>query len=603
MSSVDSTGPGNVCFAEDHGSGRKATYYELGAGYRVDVTYDHGTLRPTPYHAFREDTPPFASRDQVLKQELLSRKVWYKAHTWIPGYEEAKFIGKESDPEQLAFINYSAKPARNFSAQVVPTTPFARDLGMEDFGREHRKLRFRSTWHHNGLPSYQFREDGVIKTLRDTVIASNDQTAYKISMMRHVDSEHDGKSVVYTGRPDTVHKAIEQIQFIFRSEMAKPPEQRQGIRQLPDSSFELTYMVNNLMSSMTVLDVSVTGMGSEFDETISILREKAILEALGPLVIDGKKVHINPLYFNQGVNLLNDFGIPSIQKEINEEGYQKLFELAESRMEDNPLVQTAIAHLKDAENLLPEEEFFYRDLLCKLLGIPEVDHCKSSTDRTILMVAISMATKEWMNLGLPIPRPTHALLQDARFKELIFSNMLSGHQVTRISRSAEGTVAEAKQFSQIIGFEWGSIGLNKNYVALRLLPERFTEECDSRPPQISVALKILNFVNKFFCSDGIAQKISYLERAYIKREFKPDLFLTKPKGMKIYYPKGSANPHNLEKKKPSRFKQFKEGAARFGMTVHGFFSTLATISSILISEQLERRSYQRPEDEFPLLDG
>lgn len=592
-SSIELLGPRSVLFPEEDNPNRlrsKACYDQPLAGYEVEVKYDAGSFDVTPYFPYKEGDEPFPDRNHALKQEYLGRVHWYRNHPKFDSYKHDKLLkGSEDDPKQLAFINYSAKPAYDFTMQMRPYDAATREaLGFQDdndYGKRHRALQFTNTWHHNGLPSYQFTEDGQVKTLHDTVTASNDRTAYKISMMRRVDSRHDGKSVVYTGRPDTAYKANEQVEFLFRSEMAKGEGSRQGIKEnADDGTFELTYVVHNFMSAMKMLGMNATGTFSQFDELKSIQREEAILAFLEnmELTINGKKVRVKPIYFNQGISALNDFGTPALQKEINARGDKKLFKLAEGN--GDLLVQAAIKHLKNPESLLPEEEFFYRDLLCKKLGLPEVLHCKSSTDRTMLMTAISMATKEWMNLDRHIPPGApHAILSEPLYRELYLSNILSGHQVTRVSRSAEGTVAGAKQFSKILGYVWGTNTFTKNYVALRMLPERFSKEGGQRPPQITITLKILKFVNWFFSSKGISQRISYLERAYSNREFKPNLFLSKPKGMKIYYPKGSVNPHEYPKKEPGRLRHLTTKVIRFGVGFFWIFSTLSSIPELMLS--------------------
>jgi hypothetical protein len=141
-------------------------------------------------------------------------------------------------------------------------------------------------------------------------------------------------------------------------------------------------------------------------------------------------------------------------------------------------------------------------------------------------------------------------------------------------------VLGAKQFSKIIGYDWGTNGFNKNYVALRMLPERYSQEGGERPPQITVALKVLHYAQRVFQSKGISQRIAYLERAYINRAFKPDLFLTKPKGMKIYYPQGAIHPHEQKKEKKKSLNTLKEKAGRFAMGVFGFFSTLRSLPTL-----------------------
>ena len=106
----------------------------------------------------------------------------------------------------------------------------------------------------------------------------------------------------------------------------------------------------------------------------------------------------------------------------------------------------------------PEEELFYRDLVCKLARIPIVYHCKSSTDRTGIALGLSAAVKSWRNTRQDIPvdqkNPPHSILKTEMFKELFAVHTPANHQVTRVSRSAEGKVQGHNQLPNLIGFEW-----------------------------------------------------------------------------------------------------------------------------------------------------
>lgn len=553
---------------------QKATYYH--PDFATEIRYEAITSSRVAYSPDRRFAPPcYNNRDEALYQESLTR---LKSRAHLPvseryrGYEDG-FIAKvkgvvkrifyimtrfgverglnaydrhlASQARTLAFANYSAKPAANFNVTMRPFAPLLDRLGIRDFRTEQQKLHFTSTWHRNGLPSYQFKEDGKVVTLHHTVASSNDRTNDGICMMRHVDSSYSNRSVFYSGRPDSLSKAEEQVAFIFRNEMRKPASAQKGIvYNEATGEYELTYVVNNLMSSHGVGSTGLT-WATGLDERESILREREALASLGTIIVDGKKVKVKPLYFNQCFNFLNDFGKSSLQGEINQLGYEGLLELARQAPQ-TPLLTSAIRHLENPEDLLPEEEFFYRDLLCKILGLPEVIHCKSSTDRTIIAGAISMATEQWINCDRPIPEENpHEILSDPVYKELFISNVMSGHQVTRYSRSAEGVVKGARQFSQLLGYEWGKNGLVKNAIALRLVPDRYKKK-GKRPLNIRVTLAVL----KFFNFKGAAKRIAHLERAYKEEEFDhdsyviKDLQLVKPPKMKMHYPKGSVNPRS-----------------------------------------------------------
>lgn len=457
----------------------------------------------------------------------------------------------------LRHPNYSVKPVRDFNIQITPKQETRTELGLTD-PKDDYKLWTKSTWAKNGPNGLAFtNEAGEMEVVHNAVTSSNDRTTEKIPMMRAIDDyQHTQESVAYTGRPDTRERAIEQIEFMFKREQAKG-EKGQGLHQ-KDDVMEFTYMVNNLMTPIALIGL-VT-----FDEKASIDREAAILEALSQetLVIDGQKVRIKPIYFNQGFNKGNYYAPSSPH---NPKGYEVLFDLAEKadvNKQDQLLLDSAIHHLENPKNLLPEEELFYRVLISKICRIPIVMHCKSSTDRTMIALGVAVALHQWRNTSQPFPDDSegqlspHLVLQNPLFKELFTANAMGGHQVTRVSRTAEGVVKGMKQENRVLGLQW-----HGNPVALRMLPERYTKEAPNpgllrsigrlipgvkshiqpsfQPWFIGTLLSILKIVQFIFNINWVSQKINYIEKAFPNKQFdmesphiKERSFL-KPSGMTV----------------------------------------------------------------------
>jgi len=392
----------------------------------------------------------------------------------------------------LAWVNFSMKQVRDFIVK-----PNIHSLASEDLSKTYSIVR----WHHNGPSGCSFtNENGETEVLQNTVTASNDRFAKGISMMRVHDDYFTGESIAYTGRGDTQSKAVEQLNFIFQEEMAKKPTAQKGLVKT-EEGYDLSFMVNNLMAANQFLGMGVTEFKG-LNERESILREKAIFDALsqGPITLTDKNgkqhtVTIKPLYFNQGFNFLASsalFGTPWKQTEINNEGYAQLFPLIDDAIATNPsisakdkqLLQSAKNHLSDPSKLTAKEEFFYRDLVMKILKIPVINHCKSSIDRTSLANSISSALQSWRNLGYDIPvEHPHEILEQAvlpgqktSFRDLFMVNIHGAHQATQASRSSEGKIRGEQQLSHAHGFEWGGNDIKQNPIALRMVPDRYVNE-------------------------------------------------------------------------------------------------------------------------------
>ncbi|MCB1110546.1 MAG: hypothetical protein KDK64_06150 [Chlamydiia bacterium] len=530
-------------------SSESAFYVDQGHS-RTEVQY----LPGTPQEAAHE--LPYASRDDMLKdiakQRMReNRQLWKEGKinlaerysgfedglkSWITGVALRIFyiisnwsvdkglleydLHLLGQPKTLAYINFSVKEVHD--AVVKPHVDALPHTSWPHYYTISR-------WHHNGENGRKFiDEDGKERVVQNAVSSSNDRTSLHVVNMRCVEDYMTRESVFYTGRADTERKSQEQLQFIFESEMARNPMARKGLKKTEDG-YEMTVMVDNLMSSNGFLGMGLTAL-TGLDEKDSVERERALYKALAekPFIeLTDKygfvhKVRIKPVYFNQGYNFLTNLGTTGLQKEINQEGYNTLFEMIDHATahddsinpKDKKLLASAKRHLENPQNLNPEEETFYRDLVAKILKIPMVKHCKSSVDRTSLAGAHSAALQGWRNDGRDIPEDhPHELLSDPIFRDVTMANLHANHQATYVSRSAEGIVAGEPQLHRQLGFEWGKkSGFRQNPIVRRMLPDRYLDE----------TRKKFNFDNPQFGARGLIKK----------------------PGMKIYYKKDKTNGYH-----------------------------------------------------------
>jgi hypothetical protein len=356
--------------------------------------------------------------------------------------------------------------------------------------------------------------DGETVSLSQAIACSSDRYVENTGNLRVVQTKHK-ESLCYTGRVDSERKALEQASFIFFNELNT---NRKGITQSKDANhqdiYQLDYVVNSMLSSPWALNGKLPV--SPFPERQYLeneLKALAQLKQQGPITIEDPnfpgrtyRVQFNPIVFSRPVNIFArvETWLPSFftgasrSQEISQEGFVHLETLArrhlsilrqqntcqlstEKRRQLHFTVQslerTLLAleqHHKDPY-LRPEEEMLFRDYLCKLLRLPCVYHCKSSTDRTSPMVALSSALQQWMDLKLPLPEDIRDLLKDWRFKELFASNWMAGHQITRYARGGKGTIAGHSLNPHNLGLAL-SRGITQNPTIAPLLPERYLKD-------------------------------------------------------------------------------------------------------------------------------
>ncbi len=347
------------------------------------------------------------------------------------------------EPRACEMINYSFKRARNFRVIPIPKSLVASG------SRPWHKLTSISYWLYNGPQKWKpigseerpiaFKEEGKIVVLHDTVTSSRQKNRNRLANARRIEDEETEKTIVYTGRPGTKEKAIEQVNWMLQSELKKEEKLRRGLTCNEDG-YLLTYIVNDLSSS-------------------NPLQEERVLhdlEGFLPDTINGKRVYVKPLYFVEAI----DRKTISNQTRINRQGLEILGAFESS----DPLVQVALTHLESG-SLLPEEALFYRILIAKQLNLGEVIHCKSNNSRTSVGTALSMTLQGWLNLEIPLdPDHPHNVLSNPHFQEIYRENLIGGLPVTHQAHAL-------KEKDPIPGFD----SLTQNPTVLRLLPDAHIE--------------------------------------------------------------------------------------------------------------------------------
>ncbi len=347
--------------------------------------------------------------------------------------------------------------------------------------------------------------DGQTVHLSQAIACSNDRKVENTGNLRVVQTK-EKESVCYTGRADSDRKALEQASFIFLNELkTKGKGITQTVDERGNAIYQLDYVANSILSIPWIW--SAESPIAPFPEREYIEKELQAFNKLkksGPITIEdphcpGRKyqVKFNPILFSRSFNIFTRmenwlppfFTGMSRAQEISESGYaglkpiavQKLTALKQKTtpsLSDQQKIQGIESCLKTLDehearyHLRPEEELLVRDYLCKLLDMPTIYHCKSSTDRTSIANALSSSLKQWIDLKLPLPAHLPELIKDERFKELFAANWMAGHQITRYARGGEGTVCGERLNNENLGLSL-SRGISQNPTIAHLLPARY----------------------------------------------------------------------------------------------------------------------------------
>ena len=389
----------------------------------------------------------------------------------------------------------------------------------------------------NGIRAQYRTEDGEVD-LRDAISGSWDRESSHLQMARRIAPAPNGKadptqpSDYYTGRPDTKAKAREMAEMIFFGEMAAG-DRCKGISE-KDGIHTLRIVINSLESTSPLYSLGrpghfkKSGMEQEQEYFADEARALQELQADGPMTFvdpetgESYNVQVEPILLARQVNVFAraESTVSSAVSgarsalETSREGWKSLNSYAKTQLQelreqleiakghdDESMACEALAKkIKQIEKLIKlldtsfnpgilghqlpaEEEMLCTILLCRLLDLPQLLHCKSSTDRTSLAV-IATALRQWETLGLPIPGDIISLLKDEDFKELLAANWQAGHAVTRNARGPHGVIHQidehGKTHEVILDHEKVGIAMNEGaaqcVIPAKILPARYLKK-------------------------------------------------------------------------------------------------------------------------------
>ncbi|NDD58399.1 MAG: hypothetical protein EBZ47_03990 [Chlamydiae bacterium] len=443
-------------------------------------------------------------------------------------------------PPKKKDIAYSATNRFDLSSEVNIESELLRsELQI----RQDDDLKLLSTTHvfskNSPLNGQSYKDGNTQYSITHAISSSSDRTSVKVGNLRRVTNSATNTTITYTGRVETKEKALEQASFIFFSELdAKATGISKKTNEEGVTTYEMHYAVNSLLSSSPLA-------AAGFNEREAICQEREILSSLrnqkAPEILShpetGKKykVQLKPVLFSSSFNIFNHLELitddytsgKALNEEINAESLQALASFKKNFIDnldketDKELISTiesAWCQCKNTDAQHPEVNILRRDYLFKLLNLPLVYHCKSSTDRTGVAIALSSALYQWKALKLPILNDVSSLLDSQSFKELFAINLMSGHQITSASRSFEGTV-EGKTGNPLeIGYKL-SEGLKQNPVIARLMPERYLKEVSFFKKTIAVLTCLGAAI--LGCIAAVARLAVAFFQSIAKRSFSP----------------------------------------------------------------------------------
>lgn len=424
-----------------------------------------------------------------------------------------------ANPEMQAyFIPHSATPQYDIQTRVTLDPRFARAIGVRTdglFDTAHVFLK-------NGLNGAVVQDvDGSFIELDNCQAGSWDRESPNLQMARKVSPLINGsydpcaKSYYYTGRPDTDAKALEQAKMIYLSELKC--EDPKGIVEEEDGIPTFYYVVNSVQGNTPLY-----ALGKREDGREGVEQEQQYVEnektALAKLELEPQTfldpttgvehtVNFKPMLFSRQINIAahvetaldsfhaGDFSAIATSrtgwKELKDyyESYQH--KIPEERQELAEYLVKTLEHNYNGRligaQMHAAEELSCRAMLCILLKLPVVYHCKSSTDRTSLVGALDETLNQWIAEDLDIPEKFEEILDEPAFKEIFWINWSKAAQFSRNGRSPVGII-EQNGFIRENDHEAIGLSLNSD-VSQSVLLEKYLPESMLKSYGISGFLK------------------------------------------------------------------------------------------------------------------
>jgi hypothetical protein len=416
-------------------------------------------------------------------------------------------ISSANPEKQTYFVPHSVTPQYDMQVRVDLEPEFADLLGVRTdglFDTSHVFLK-------NGLNGITFTDvDGSLVETQYCQAGSWDREAPTLQMARRVAPLIDGQadprapSYYYTGRTDTYAKAVEQGRMIYFSELQT--DAPKGIEEDHRGRRTQHFVVNSIQSNSPLYKLGKKKRGTEGAEQEQdyFQREKLSLTQLrntshdleDPVTSEEHSVRFRPMLFSRQVNVfanlepvLDSFysgGHEALEtsregwKELKAYYHQHLDKIPEGKEELAAYLVERLEHSYNGRllgwQMHAAEELACRSMLCILLELPVVDHCKSSTDRTSVLGALDETLNQWISEGMDIPEKFETIIDDPRFKEFFWINWSKAAQFTRNARSPAGII-EQNGFIRENDHEAIGVSINKDISQCVLLEKFLPEAC------------------------------------------------------------------------------------------------------------------------------
>lgn len=495
--------------------------------------------RPIPEISRYEDTAEDGRRISLVHVE----HVYPKASATSYEHHESlrhlcKNISNQRNPKgasekEISSSSFSSKNRGDLFARPTLSKGLKHLLGLENKTDQEIAdlLEIQSIYKHNSeFNGHSYTDhNGMVVQIDHATSSSADRLSDPIQNLSVV--KENGETIAYTGRPNTIDKAEEQALFMLSNKLGIPLLKKADPSKIPlqemptylrgkeglnwnenGASLEFPYVVYAIMSDSNLMWAFYTRT-PEHNEKRFLKKEIKALQHLSkePIAVEDAhgnvfKVSYKPILMSQSFNSFEKFkflGEGYTSPLLMRQGWDKIQKFLPKTPELEPHIKALEQHFSSlSKRLSILHLFLHMNIIISAINganekLPTVLHCKSSTDRTGIGMAILATLKQFKRLGIPIPGDLKKLTDDLRFKELFALNWIpTWHQRSSFSRDD-------------LGISFGS-GVQQNPILLECLPKRYLTKSPSLPMQAvqSAAFNILHY--PLLVLTQTAHQIAYL---------------------------------------------------------------------------------------------
>lgn len=378
---------------------------------------------------------------------------------------------------------------------------------------ESQKFAYDTRYFYNsGLNGLSYTEDGKKVTVDGCVCSPWDRSGLDVHSARLSETK-EKKSIFYAGRPDTDKRLELQGIDIFLNEL--DTGHKKGFIERGDGVIELHYIIDSL-STATKGVGQIAGLLGSLDEGKSLEWERAAIKKARknnkPIKVEhqGKTYYVllRPTHVHNSVSFFASYNFleSSVENQINRNGYKKLVELYQSRLQKGlidfkwqAVGQEIIDELnkpRDSTKIDAGMRIAMIDMLSKICGLPIVHHCKSVVDRTTGAAAASIVNQMLLDGKFALVEDSFSkTVESELYKHLFVRALKSQLPVSSDVRSAINIDGTLNTKRVLPGLEWHTGDTMVAFGFTKLMPE---EALRKIPTWKKVGVWAVTFIAFFF---------------------------------------------------------------------------------------------------------